>query len=44
MNPRQPWLTQDPDFKKKNILIIGYEAWGQQKSALHSKGSRAQEF
>lgn len=22
MNSRQPWLTQDPDSKKKNILRI----------------------
>lgn len=44
MNSRQPWLTQDPDSKKKNILRIGYKASGQQKSALLSKGSRAQKF
>lgn len=49
MNSRQPWLTQDLDSKKKNILRIDYKAWGQrkstlQKSTLHSKGSRTQEF
>lgn len=44
MNSRQPGLTQDPGSKKKNVLRIGCKASGQQKSALRSKGSGAQEF
>lgn len=48
MNSRQPWVTQGPDTKRKKKK--NHKTWGQlreesreQKSGLHSKGSKAQE-
>lgn len=43
MNSRQPWVTQDPDTKKKKDLGTAKGGAREQKSGLHSKGFRAQE-